>query len=303
MEMYPIKMTPAEWSSVTGNPRQRNTERHAPKIIRYLRDVLPQHHIVEAAELPNSDLVKLNGHSRSLLWDQQKIFVPEILTVHVFPVASMEDAKDMYKAYDASPAVETAADRVYGALREHNIQPESSKLQQGILTTTLQAVEWAVTGSLPRSRSKWDVNPMIKQWASELMMLDSIIVGYGARWTHSAVLAAMLLSIKKHGEDVVAPFWTLYLTEESGHTEDPNIALRAFMKECQDSSNTGGSTNGKKITQKALAAVEHGIRGNRVKKLYQTDMFKYLMATPSSSVAERMKRKRGSNGTETRPSI
>ena len=65
--MPTIRMSVDEWIKVKANPRQRDTEKHAAKA-KHLLTPSPDHAHVSAARLPNETLVKLDGHTRALLW-------------------------------------------------------------------------------------------------------------------------------------------------------------------------------------------------------------------------------------------
>ena len=67
------KMTVAEWIKVEDNPIQRDTEHHAAKA-KHLLTPLPSHAFVFACELPNGKLIKLDGHTRALLWQRGQVW-------------------------------------------------------------------------------------------------------------------------------------------------------------------------------------------------------------------------------------
>lgn len=63
------KMSLHQWLQVPDNPRQRDTIRHATKAAKdHLSEPSLTHLEVSAAELPNGELLKLDGHTRSYLW-------------------------------------------------------------------------------------------------------------------------------------------------------------------------------------------------------------------------------------------
>lgn len=202
-----LQMTPKEWAKVKDNPIQRDTEKHAAKA-RHLEDFSPTHAVVYAAKLPSGDLVKLDGHTRSYMWSKKQITAPDTIEVIVFPVASMGEAEALYKTFDAKEAMETVQDKVSGGLHAIKLDPNSGLLQRGSIGTALK-VAWAIHKNLPNStrlkQSGYDLYRAIRDFVPELAFLDRL--GIGPTRVTSAVVAAIIVSYRRHG-DAVEPFWT-----------------------------------------------------------------------------------------------
>ncbi len=73
------KMLVEDWIKVTPNPIQRDTEKHAAKA-KHLLTPHPTHSVVHAAELPNGKLIKLDGHTRALIWKRKDVVPPVQVT-------------------------------------------------------------------------------------------------------------------------------------------------------------------------------------------------------------------------------
>ncbi len=121
---YTLQMSVESWCALPENLRQRDTEKHAQKASRnggHLREASPEHAQVFAAKLPNGQLVKLDGHTRALLWERGVLESPGQVIVTVIPVRDMEHAKELYNHFDNAQAAETIKDKLSGALREHGL--------------------------------------------------------------------------------------------------------------------------------------------------------------------------------------
>lgn len=215
------KMLVTDWIAVKDNPIQRDTERHASKA-RHLLTPHPTHSFVYAAELPNGKLIKLDGHTRALMWKRKDVPAPMQVQVGVIPVKDLSEAEKLYKDFDSREALETQRDKVSGAFNRHNFEPQSGLLQAGNLTYALRLSYGVLHGmtikgasSGPNSvgqngakreqKHKVDVYAMIDEFSYELHALDAFGLGQGQ--ISSGVAAAFILSYRRHGHKVTA-FWT-----------------------------------------------------------------------------------------------
>lgn len=274
--MFARNITPEAWTQVRGNPRQRDTERHADKIETHLQVVMPQHALVHAAQLPDGELIKLDGHTRCLLWEQNRAPVPQIIYMVITPAANMDEAMRMYSLYDNALVTELRADEVFGAFREHGLRPQSKILQRGILSGALGLAEWSRTGLIPK-RTTFHVNSAIAEWKHEIASLDRIITGHESKRLHSGIVAAILLTLRQHGYIRVAPFWARYLNkDESGSVRDPHNVLLSQLRSRQSTKRTSGRENTRAIAERGLSACEHGMVNNQVKFLQGIDLLRYF---------------------------
>jgi hypothetical protein len=194
-----IQMTPAAWANVQDNPIQRNTAEHAKKATRkHLQNASPTHALVAAALLPDGTLVKLDGHTRSALWQDGRLEAPTSVHVTVYDVAAMSDAVELYKQFDNPNATENASDRLAGAFRLHDVIPKTLLLSQGGISSALYMIEQGKT-----------VYEMVGEWKDELVLLDELDASKSAM--PSVLICAALLTLRKHGEKAL-DFWRLYVT-------------------------------------------------------------------------------------------
>lgn len=213
------RMLTKDWIEVQDNPIQRDTERHAAKA-KHLRTPHITHSVVHAAELPNGKLVKLDGHTRALLWRRKEIEVPVQLQVVVYPVKNMAEAEQLYQDFDSSAALETTRDKVSGAYSKHHFNPHSALLQSGNIVQALRMAQGVLLGgsvktaagtgkganTSPRQKevSNASIYNMIDEWSGELHALD----GFGLRQGQitTGIMGAFLVSFRKYGTKVT-PFW------------------------------------------------------------------------------------------------
>jgi len=192
-----IELTVAQWADVQDNPIQRNTAEHAKKAIRgHLRNASPTHSLVAAALLPDGAMVKLDGHTRSALWQDGRLEAPKTVYVAVHSVQGMAHAMELYKQFDNPAATENAGDRLNGALRLHALAAKNRLLTQGGITSAL--------GMIDQTKS---VYKMVGEWKDELELLDELSASPAAM--PSTLICAALLTLRKHGAKAL-DFWRLY---------------------------------------------------------------------------------------------
>lgn len=213
------KMLVSEWIDIQDNPIQRDTERHAAKA-KHLRTFHPTHAVVHAGELPNGRLVKLDGHTRALLWRRKEIEVPMQVQVLIYPLKDMGEAEKLYQDFDSKDALETTRDKVSGAYGKHHFDPQSPLLQFGNVVQGLRMAYGVLLGGSvktaaatgggpkksPRQRevSAVTIYQMINEFSYELHALD----GFGLRQGQitSGIFGAFLVSYRKYGHKIT-PFW------------------------------------------------------------------------------------------------
>lgn len=209
------KMTIADWIQVEDNPIQRNTEQRAATA-HHLFTPSPTHSFVFAVELPSGKLVKLDGHTRALLWKRKQVQPPPFVLVGIIPAKDRAEAEELYQHFDSKNALETMRDKVAGAFNRHNFKPQSGLVRSGNLTTALRMAYGVLVGLSANSGlsgtkggnqqevSKADVYLMIDEFSLEIHALDGFGLGQGR--LPSGGIAAFLLSMRRHGSKVT-PFW------------------------------------------------------------------------------------------------
>lgn len=280
MTTFLVKKTPEFWTCVQNNPRQRNTEEHADRIEAYLQKVTDQHAVVAAAQLPDGTLIKLDGHTRGQLWEQNRIPVPVTVYIQIYPARDLDHAGEMYDLYDNKITTKHAKDGIFGAFREAGVTMRSPFMAKCRLASALRNVCEFARGESTRGRNGWDVRAATLEWISELVSLDNLLVETGTGGSparlHSGVVGAMLLSIRKYGIPRVEDFWHQYLVKETGMTNEPAMKMREILGSLNKG--TGGRDTAVYLASKALSCLEHHMAGNTIIRVYGVNLTKYLTA-------------------------
>jgi hypothetical protein len=268
------KMSVKEWIAVEDNPIQRDTERHARKA-RHLLTPKETHAIVFAGRLPSGKLIKLDGHTRALLWARGQVEPPAVLTVNVIPIASRDEAVDLYKTFDSQQAVEIASDKVTGGFREMGFKPQSSLVASGSLSAALRIA--TITAHGWQAQKSHDTYQMIDEFSAEILALDDLNLRRGA--AHSAFVAAFFLSYRKH-DVLVMPFWRSVFanggTKLAGEMDGVQAVTEMMLKV-----RAAGINQSMELCGRALMAVEKWLAGSKLSAMPRpVDLMTYLAHGP-----------------------
>lgn len=271
MESY-RKMLVEDWIKVTPCPIQRDTEKHAAKA-KHLLTPHPTHSFVSAAELPSGKLVKLDGHTRALLWKRKDVPPPIQVNVAVIPVKDMEEVEQLYKDYDSREALETQRDKVSGAFNRHNFEPQSGLLQAGNLTYSLRISYGMLIGmtssgassggSTSRSgpkanaKAKADTYMMIDEFSYELHALDGLNITQGG--ASAGVIAAFIVSYRKYGHKVT-PFWVGVFGKGGSKSHGQMDGIQALCELILDRKGRYGGTAAADMCARSLMAIEKWLK-------------------------------------------
>lgn len=244
-------MTPQEWIAVKDNPIQRDTEHHAKKaVLGHLKQESATHARVAAAILPNGEMYKLDGHTRSYLWQIEKLAPPKTVLVDVYHVDTVADVIELYKHFDNVGAVETANDRLRGALRLHGINAKSGVILHGGLNTALALI-------YNKSGRASDVEKPIKNFKNEIIQLDSL--GLSNAGMSSPIIAAAIVALRVYGQDVLT-FLTAYHGNQGRKIGKERDAVQALIETLliakANKTKTGGYHSNIVIMGRALSAIQ-----------------------------------------------
>lgn len=218
-----ITMDSDVFIEIQDNPRQRDTKERAEKAKKtHLKYPNPTHTVVSVAaifdedDLPLSveDFVekiieawKLDGHTRAYLWDSEELDKPPFVTAMVYHVSSEEEAKEFYRSYDSSKAVETGLDKVFSALRDAFKSKPRCPLfkKRGIKT----AIEYAFN-----SNHSMSDDAMYRLAQDHPMAVNALkhvdgSVNLNPVMFNASIMAAMLVSVLRDGADALT-FWEAY---------------------------------------------------------------------------------------------
>jgi hypothetical protein len=221
-QLIPRTMTHEEWFTVPDCPIQRDTKRHADKASKsHLKEQSSAQLIVHMATLPDGRCFKIDGHTRSLLWEDGRLPVPELLHVMVHPCQSLQEVLHLYTHFDGQGQAEDAPDKVYGAFRFHKISPNSSLIKKCRLAMVMRALPYP-------GNNTYDA---VSCWKKEIIAFDNTGPVPGTHFP-SGVLAGALATFRRHPKAAIA-FWTNYQNDQgvkSGKERDGVQALREFVQ-------------------------------------------------------------------------
>jgi hypothetical protein len=258
------QMTPEEWAKVPDCPRQRNTELHAKKAIGWLNVQVPPHLEVKMAKLPDSRTFKLDGHTRSWLWERRAIPVPDHIEVTVYELQDLDEVLEAYTWFDNINAAERGTDVVQGALRANGLHPVSYQLRTGRLNTALRRIYRAVASDEENYQSGWNYDTVyeaVRLFSRELMFLDSLEPS--SKLFPPGIQMAVLITVKRDASEAMT-FWKLYAEERGRKDGDRMDAVQALMEGVILSKSRNNRNNDivSEMFSKGLAAFQSYRNGN-----------------------------------------
>lgn len=250
-----ITLDKASFAAIPDNTRQRDTESRARRAY-HLRTLHPSHQKVNIARFPDGTLMKLDGHSRSFLWSAGEVPAPDVIYADVWDCRTEDDAKDLYMTFDSQDAVENAADRVFGGLKEKNVRFQSELMQSGRFSAAMRIAQETLYGNVKGKIRGRGFYEMLFDWLPELTLLDEC--GPTRHKFISPVMAAALLTFRRHGTDAKA-FWSTYATGKGTKIEGEMDAVQAFQERIDRLGRDGktvGHDNHAAILRIAISAYE-----------------------------------------------
>jgi len=206
-ETYMTTMTAPEWADVADNPRQRDTVARASRA-KHLDTLEPTHTLVSIAELPDGKRYKLDAHTRAHKWQADKELAPKgDLDVRVYVVPDIAEVKRLYTHFDGKQAVETAADAVFGGMREVRLTPKSEFVRRARFAAALTEAYRYLSGDLVKVTHY----ERVRFFQKDIRSLDSF-VGSTKRMCSPAT-CVYLMTHRKHG-DKVNDFFQRYIHDE-----------------------------------------------------------------------------------------
>lgn len=265
-------MSLGEWFNIEDCPIQRDTERHAQQALKkHLKEPSPTHANVSAAKCSNGEIYKLDGHTRSFLWQSGQLEPPsDHLYVDMYYCDNMSQVEDLYQQFDNASAAENLRDKLYGAFRLNNFFPQSALIQNGGIASALSTI-------LGIQFHRHSIYNAITPFIQSLRVIDS--EDFSIKPFISPVLAAAIVTIHKD-KDEALPFWRAYANDEGfkhGHKKDGVQALTELVLSIR--TNGGAWPNNKKmqLAGKSLSAyLAYKRNFMYTKNIKTTDFAKYV---------------------------
>ena len=226
------EMTVDAWIALPHHPHQRNTVRHSRAVhlkqAKQAAGAVANHlaHVV-AARL-EGNYYKIDGHTRSYLWEQGKLPRPALLHVTIYQVSSRAELDALYEVFDASTASKTRYDQVYGGYQECGFQPQSKRLRHGFLNDALNiALRGGIRGQQSRTLPDVNLYRAVAVFKPELELLDSI--NPEPRPFYSGVVAAALIGLTLYPPDRVLDFFKKLQGGEGNRKEGRSDPVDAVL--------------------------------------------------------------------------
>lgn len=198
-------ITFAQWVKLRtfGSQRDHETRSKIPFHINKFIGMLATHLCVSAVSLPNGDMFKLDGHTRTLIWIALGI-QPENVLCTIYAAKNMNEAKLLYLSIDAKRSEKNSSDEIFSAMREGNFEPLSPLIKSCKFNEALTIAAKAACRSYPKMRQVTDMLPTLR-------LFDGVMPT--SKIFPTPIAAAALLSIMRDKEDA-AEFWKEYAKGE-----------------------------------------------------------------------------------------
>lgn len=169
-----------DWIDLPNHPHHRNTMRHAGtavhlKCAKKATGAVARHLAHVVAAYWDGRYYKVDGHTRTYLWQCGELPKPDRLHVTIYRVASRAELDALYEAFDTSTAIKTGYDQVLAGLRDCGLQLQSKRLRQGFLNDALNIALRGTTRDMQDpALPELDVYQAVAVFKQELELLDSI---------------------------------------------------------------------------------------------------------------------------------
>jgi hypothetical protein len=260
-ETYMMTMTPEEWAKVPDNPRQRDTDRRA-KTAKHLHTLHSTHTLVHMAEWSNG-MCKLEGHTRGKVWTDMPEIAPEAVDVRVYLVEDEEEAKLLYEHFNSKEETQTTTDRLFGAMRDAQIFPESAFVGGCRFTNAVRTAHtYATKSSNPTGGKKAPIYDGVHFFRDEIKDIDRM------SWPKSKALGCavccFLMARKKHGK-AVEEFFSRYINDcgiKNGRLRDC-VQIFADVTDDLSAKSGGGFIHFHEAVCIGLACIEKWMRSDQ----------------------------------------
>jgi hypothetical protein len=274
-------MTPAEWAEVPDNPRQRDTEKRAMQA-KHLYRLEASHLLVHMAEWPGGKC-KLEGHTRSKVWSNNPEIAPEQIDVRTYVVADLEEAKRLYGHFNSKEEGETATDRLFGAMRECWIEPQSTLIRQARFSNAVRtaygyAFGMSMNGVAPCGGAKHiSVYEAVIEFQPEILALD--LLDLSKHKAYGPVLCCYFMAHRKHGGNV-NEFFARY-ARDAGHKQGKHKDCVQLFADAMESFRLVGSSGFEPFNESCrigLACIDRWVKspGAMLSRSPKCDPFSYL---------------------------
>lgn len=144
---------------------------------------------------------RLNGNTRCYLDEAGEVPLPDTVSGHEFRAKTVAEALSLYEKIDSPLSSKQAVDRMTTAFKYNGIAAHSKLFSRGGGTSALAVAHNAVHGRESNEAPK-EMAITVGRWKNTLREVDHLLADCGVSSsgevaTHTAVIAAMLLSLEK----------------------------------------------------------------------------------------------------------
>lgn len=255
-----VSMPLAEWVAVPKNPRQRDEiVRIEKNRATHLMVFEPKHAEVAMAVLPNGERYKVDGHTRTAVWQLGLAKAPSTLTVDVYACADIAAAQLLYDHFDNTAAMESGTDRVTGAYRQAGISPNCAMLKAGEISTAIRQLYYYIHRTSPKKHMKNIViNEGVLLFAKEIELLDKVSPTRALFPT--GILMGALLTFAYEPKNATT-FWSEYAQGGGNKVDGRMDAVQALHERRMKDRKKGNSVKDSALMATSIAAVGGYKRG------------------------------------------
>jgi hypothetical protein len=198
--------------TIADNPIQCNTVDNAKAwASRRGRAYQPTHRLIHVAVLPNGVCYKLDGHTRTHMWNADMLDMPPDMCVdiEVYGCVNLAEVESLYRLFDNNEAVKNAKDYLASAYNKHDLHAKSGLIARGHIGSALKmAFQFTQHGIVAGTYTKIDVMDAYAEFDREVRILDLAAPSNDRFLT--PITAAALVTIRKYGVYLIDEFWKPY---------------------------------------------------------------------------------------------
>lgn len=226
MRISTTEMNIKDWISIDDNPVQRDTQIHAKKALKkHLKITAVSHRTVAGAIDATGKQWKLDGHTRSYLWETGEL-KPDFDTVYVtwFHVQNVDQVIKLYREFDNVNAVETSRESMTGIYKYFDI-PNTGLAARINAATALQQI-YSGSGTESRNGNSFsskireriyeDGRPFVEPFVEEFKIMASLRRPTQSRFNsgNAAALILTLAADRANNYKTALNFWEQYVNDE-----------------------------------------------------------------------------------------
>lgn len=214
-----IAVTFEEFSTIPDNPIQRDTEARVKRASRkHLKTASITHVNVATAVIRGGGEYVVDGHTRRHLWMNGTLEAPTHVSVTRYFVDTIDEVIALYKQYDNASAVETAKDRISGAMNGLGFKPKNHMLKRASILGLFYYIEGLHSTQV-------NIYTDVEKYLPYLKVIDDADIA-PIRFP-AGIFTALMLTVIVDGE-AAFEFWHKYANDEGTKDSRGRCAVQAL---------------------------------------------------------------------------